>query len=98
MSSDDVLAIRKEGEPVNSIGEQANRLTETLGQAFISHRITPGDCRRSVVKTLKTARQEALRKAAKVAQRIIDADWENGQITLSNEIVEALDRLASEGG
>ena len=49
---------------MNSVDEQANRLTETLGKAFLSHRITLDDCRRIVAEVLKTTRQEALREAA----------------------------------
>ena len=55
---------------MNSVDEQANRLTETLGKAFLSHRITLDDCRRIVAEVLKTTRQEALREAARVVETI----------------------------
>ena len=98
MSSDDVLTIRKEGEPVNSVDEQANRLTETLGKAFLSHRITLDDCRRIVAEVLKTTRQEALREACKlVSDYNCMHDHGKKATKACDDIFEQLDRLASEG-
>lgn len=79
---------------MNSVDEQANRLTETLGQAFLSHRITLDDCRRIVAEVLKTARQEALRD---VLSDLDSLHWK--EHWYADQLRKKInDRLASEGG
>ena len=84
---------------MNSVDEQANRLTETLGKAFLSHRITLDDCRRIVAEVLKTARQAALLEAEQAMFQLIDGRGLTAIQVLEaqTKIKFAFHRLASEG-